>query len=131
MFLICYMQMPTGQKSYDKFENIDEFKTKHPDCIPQYVFNDKDECNATAASQAEHFRTYCRLFDFEENDYKQTFKTHDGYDAQLVDFIPRNRKYKCRVFVESEDRYYKMTPEYVKQQIEKYRRENSWNIISM
>lgn len=119
------MQTSTGQKSYDKFENIDEFKTKHPDCIPQYIFNNKDEYNATAASQAEHFRAYCRLYGFVEEDYKQMFKTHDGYDAQLVDFIPHNRKYKCRVFVESEDRYYKMTPKYVKQQIEEYRQKDS------
>ena len=56
--------------------------------------------------------------------YKQQFKTHNGYNAQLIDFIPRNRKYTCRVFVKRENKYYKMTPKYVKEQIKKYRQEN-------
>ena len=125
MFVICYIQIPQGEKSYDVFENIDEFNEKYPDCIPVYIFNKDDECNTKQASEFEHFRTYCRLYGFDENDYKQQFKMHNSYNAQLIDFIPRNRKYTCRVFVKRENKYYKMTPKYVKEQIKKYRRENS------
>lgn len=124
MLIICYTQTTTGQKSYDEFKDIDEFKTKHPDCTLQYIFNSEDECNIIEVSQAENFRNYCRIYGFEENDYKRVFKTHDGYDAQLIGFAPNNRKYKCRAFIKSKNQYYKMTPEYVKRQIEEYEHRN-------
>lgn len=125
MLVICYTQPPQGEKNYDIFENIDEFNKKHPDCTPVYIFNKNDEYNTKQASEFEHFCAYCKLYDFDENDYKQQFKTHNDYNAQLIDFIPRNHKYTCRVFVETENKYYKMTPKYVKQQIEQYKQKNS------
>lgn len=38
MFVICYIQIPQGEKSYDVFENIDEFNEKYTDCIPVYIY---------------------------------------------------------------------------------------------
>lgn len=119
MILICYLN-ENSQKNYNIFENIDEFKSKHPDCSIEYMFNLRDEQNKIEIEQMERFNFYCRQYGFTEDDYKHPLIIENKCEGILVGFLPQNTKYKCRAYVPSENKYYKMTPKHCKELIIAY-----------
>lgn len=119
MILICYLNK-NCQKNYNVFKDINEFKSKKPDCDIEYAFNLQDGQNEI--EQIERFNCYCHQYGFTEDDYKHPLIVEDKYEGILVGFLPRNTKYKCRVYIPSENQYYRMTPKCCKELIDEYKK---------
>lgn len=109
MILICYLS-ESNQKNYNTFKNIDEFKSKNPNCDIEYMFDLQDEQNNREIEQMERFNFYCHQYGFTKDDYKHPLIIENKYKGVLVGFLPQNTKYKCRIYVPTENKYYKITP---------------------
>lgn len=109
MLVICYITK-NGEKTYSRFESVEAFSKTHPDAELSYAFDESADIIDAENSAKKQFALYAPNYGFEPSDYMRKLclgQAHTEY--LLVGFIPRNRKYKCRIYDPAEKKYYKIS----------------------
>lgn len=122
-FIVCYTAADGSLRftyyadpNYCKTGKIDitGFDALHPDAHVTAVFKANNNIFDAAAQEEENFINNCRNYGFEPEDYRRPVS--DGYGNPkylFIGFLPRNTKYKARLFNKETGRYIKATLEFV------------------
>lgn len=100
MFVICYTE--NNRQQYDTVNSMDEFNTKHPTAITNYVFT-----HTQSATYSLNFRTYASRYGLSPSDELRRFKNIRGENCTIIGIAPRNRKYPIIVHNEDQNKNFK------------------------
>lgn len=122
MLLCCYHD-DKNIEHFEQTQDIDTFTNNHPGITPDYIFSMDSEHKLSEIIRKQEFEKYAERYGFTENDYKAHLLTNNTTpeECELIGFLPQNTKYKCQVIRVSDGHRYKMTPEYVKKCIIRFK----------
>lgn len=121
MLVICYKETSpnNGLNKYDTTHgSITQWKEQHPMAIVEYVFDHLDDTLYQERHQQDLFNHWCGIYDFKPEDYNKPLYDNKGHLCRFVGFIPKNRKYNCRIYDTETDCYYKVSPLYVRTRLQ-------------
>ena len=123
MYIFCFYDINDSQQHFETAESEEIFSKKHPGITPTYVFELNSDLNLSDAIQKSEFKKYADEYGFTESDYKAHLLTHGvkSEECILTGFLPQNTKYKCQCIAVADGHRYKMTPDYVKDCMERYK----------
>lgn len=115
--IICYTE--NGTRSFEETDLTPfQWGYANPTKELEYAFDYETELTNSESDILQNWSKYAEKYGFSHRDRNAVFKDpKTGHDFQLIQFIPANRKYKCRVKDLTNGSYYKMTTGYVKQLI--------------
>lgn len=115
--IICYTE--NGTRSFEETDLTPfQWRYTNPTKELEYAFDYNAELTNQESDVLQNWSKYAEKYGFSHCDRNAVFKDpKTGHDLQLIQFIPANRKYKCRVKDLTNGSYYKMTTGYVKQLI--------------
>lgn len=110
-YVICY-----NNDNYEVVKSLDEFKTKHPNVDPEYVFEENSDINREKARERDDFYIRCYQYGFKPEHYgiQFTLKHRGAEDVyELIGFEPTRRKYTCRIRNVKTGQTIISTPQYI------------------
>lgn len=120
-FVICYIDSCgtckysiCSDKNYIKNGEFDinTFKKQNPSIIVTNVFKSNDNIINASNTERADFEKYCAMYGFSPEDYKAEILNPQASRRHiLVGFLPRNNKYKIRLYCPDTGRYSTTTPE--------------------
>ena len=128
MVICCYIE--NNKNKWDKFNNIDDFRTKHPGMTPSFVFNITDDINTRELIQKQEFEKYAYRFGFEPDDYNKHLLLPEGEECIFTGFLPKKRKYVCQAYSLTRKVYYSMTKDYTKNAMQRYQQKQKVNFVA-
>lgn len=112
--MICYADTINTLTTFETTNlSMDEYKKANPQKEILYAFNMQNEITQDQYRTEQYFNAHCIEYGFLPTDLNREFFNQQGHTCELVGLLPRNRKYKCRIFDRNEKKYYKVTPQYV------------------
>ena len=129
MLVICYQQISstfapndTAASCYTTTDlSLNDWKNQNPNTKVDMVFDQTDELSTKQLSQKEKFDLHCHYLGFDSDDYLAEIYDNHNHKCLFVGFLPRNTKYKCRLYDTETQQYYKVSPKYIKCRMEKYK----------
>lgn len=86
----------------------------------KYIFNMNDEILSSERTEQEVFNRYYERYGFDPDMLGKRFVERNGTVWQFVGFMPKNRKYKCRIKAVLSGIERKATPDYVYRMLTKH-----------
>ena len=115
--IICYLE-----NNIPKWEETElapfQWKYANPNKTMQYAFEKNEDAIEKEDNVLKNWQKYAGYYGFSPKDRNAVFRQSDGHKMQLIQFLPKNKKYKCQVKDLDTGKNYKMTPSYVKRQLE-------------
>lgn len=119
MLIVLYEE--NGIKQFEETNlELKDFTSQNPGKNIVMVFDKDDEIFQKDQRQKDHFDFYAKMFGFSPDQRNAVFYDGQGDLLRLIDFIPKNRKYKCMCEKVSNGVRYKMTARYVQKKIQEY-----------
>lgn len=92
--------------------DIEEYCSRNPSKTILYIFEEADNQVDIIDNEKLAFITQCKDYGFTPSDYKRKIKT-PSTTYLLVGFLPRNTKYKFKLYNTKNGRYIKTTAKFV------------------
>lgn len=81
------------------------------------VFNNENDLLVDREVSRAHFNIYHRAYGFNDDDLNRCFKSPAGDICRFIGFLPKNKKYKCRIYNTNTKCYHKATVDYVRRML--------------
>lgn len=121
MIVICYTDPSDTNRTqlWSRTTSLQNFKDTHPEYTIHMAFREDTDIFNRVNEYEEAFISAHQNYGFDITDLHKKFRGHDGNVYELYGLKPKNRKYKCMVRDVNTETYYKMTPMYVKTQLDR------------
>lgn len=121
MVVVCYTDPSDANQTqlWSRATSLENFKDAYPEYTVHMVFREDSDIYDRLNNYEHTFMYTCHNYGFDVTDLHKKFKGHDGEVYELYGLNTKNRKYKCMVRNLNTGAYFKMTPIYVKTQLDR------------